>query len=397
VEPQIFFKGVGSRFPDGWAAQLSTVRLKPMLGNRSIMTTNPPTSPADSKALARLAEVSTVPLLLGETPVTRIPGPLRVAATPGLQLCLSGREGIAIKRDDLTPGFGNKTRKLEVILADALAQGADCVLTAGGPQSNHCRQTAQFARELNLEAHLMFGTDSGQADFPHVGNQVIDRVFGARVHTCKKPERALAMQSLANELKEQGKHPYIIPVGGSNMLGVLAYARAFQEFLRQDAESGQVFERIVVGTSSGGTQAGLVVGAKLAGWSGEILGISIDQVPDAAEPDEPQRYVKHMVTIANEALESLETSLRLSSEDFRLSYDYLQGGYGVVGDYDRIGVLTLANHGLLAGPVYCGRAFGGLLDLTARGVIPEDGRTLFWHTGGVGELEFYKEDLFATA
>ena len=203
------------------------------------------------------------------------------------------------------------------------------------------------------------------------------------------------MESLASELAEQGRTPYIIPVGGSNYLGAIAYAKGFQELLEQASQSGNRFERIVVATSSGGIQAGLVVGAKLAGWRGEILGISIDQVPDADEPHYDLKYVTHMVMIANQALERLNAGCRVSATDFNVSYDYLQEGYGVVGDYDRIGVRTLANHGILAGPVYSGRAFGALIDMMSKKSIPTDGKTLFWHTGGAGEIDVYKEDLFS--
>lgn len=345
-------------------------------------------------SLRRLAETPAVSLLLGETPITRITSPLRVAETGNLRIETVRHSPLSIKRDDLTPGLGNKTRKLEIILADAQAKGTDCLITAGGPQSNHCRQTAQFARELDLGVHLMFGTRSGQRDFPYTGNQVVDRLFGAEVHVCKKTECPAAMESLAASLREKGQVPYIIPVGGSNHLGALAYAKGFLEFLDQCRRSDELFDRIVVATSSGGTQAGLLLGAKLAGWSGEILGISIDQVPDSEEPNVALKYVQHMVRIANDALATLEARTRLSATDFNLNYDYLQGGYGVVGDYDRIGVMTLANHGIIAGPVYSGRAFGALLDLMAKGVIPADGKTLFWHTGGAGELDFYKDDLF---
>ena len=350
---------------------------------------------ADPNALKSLAEFPSIRILFGKTPISEIASPLRVAHTERLQIELAQHAPIFVKRDDLTPGFGNKTRKLEVILADARAQGADCLITAGGPQSNHCRQTAQFGRELGLEVHLMFGTSNGQIDFPYVGNQVVDRLFDAQVHVCKKLERPVAMESLASELAEQGRTPYIIPVGGSNYLGAIAYAKGFQELLEQASQSGNRFERIVVATSSGGIQAGLVVGAKLAGWRGEILGISIDQVPDADEPHYDLKYVTHMVMIANQALERLNAGCRVSATDFNVSYDYLQEGYGVVGDYDRIGVRTLANHGILAGPVYSGRAFGALIDMMSKKSIPTDGKTLFWHTGGAGEIDVYKEDLFS--
>lgn len=365
----------------------------PISAQGTCMKSEPEHPTVDPAAFTKLRTFPSVPLLHGETPIDRITGGLRVAEAGSLKLKLPQAAMLSIKRDDLTPGFGNKTRKLELILADALAKRADCVITAGGPQSNHCRQTAQFARFLGMDAHLVFGTASGERDFPCVGNQVVNRLFGATVHVCKKSERASAMDALADALRKNGKTPYVIPVGGSNALGTLAYARGFVDFLDQCRRSGESYDRLVVATSSGGTQAGLVMGATLVGWPGEILGISIDQVPDDQEPNASQKYVRHMTTIANEALKCLGSGGRLSAADFRLNYDYLQGGYGVVGDYDRVGVKTLANHGLIAGPVYAGRAFGALLDLMARGTIPADGRTLFWHTGGAGEIEFYNKEL----
>lgn len=347
-----------------------------------------------SEAIENLTKFRSIPILHGPTPVTELAAPLRVAATERLQIELNSQFSVFLKRDDLTPGFGNKTRKLEVILADVKDQGADCVITAGGPQSNHCRQTAQFGREMQLEVHLMFGTSSGRRDFSYSGNQVVDRLFDATVHVCRKSERAQAMEALSERLREEGKIPYVIPVGGSDYLGALAYAKGFLELLDQSANASTSFERIVVATSSGGTQAGLVVGARLAGWEGEIIGISIDQIPDVDEPDTRLKYVGHMSTIANQALEHLGAPTRVVSTDFKVNYDYLQDGYGVVGDYDRIGVITLANHGIIAGPVYSGRAFGAFLDLLSEGAIPDDGKTIFWHTGGAGELDVYKDDIF---
>ncbi len=240
----------------------------------------------------------------------------------------------------------------------------------------------------------MFGTPSGERDFPYVGNQVVDRLFGATVHTCKKQDRDSAMHELASHLTAHGKNPYIIPVGGSNFLGVLGYAKGFLEFLQQTSRSALQIDRIVVATSSGGTQAELVLGAALAEWRGEILGISIDQIPDDKETSPESGFVSHMCRIANDAVDYLGLNLRFDASHFNLNVNYLQGGYGIVGDYDIIGVRTLANHGIIAGPVYSGRAFGALLDLLAAGSLPCDGATLFWHTGGAGELDFYKDDLF---
>jgi D-cysteine desulfhydrase len=300
---------------------------------------------------------------------------------------------IFIKRDDLTPGFGNKTRKLEYLLSDAKKLGCDCVITAGGPQSNHCRQTAQFARSIGLEAHLVFGTKSGLSDYAMVGNPFIDQILSAAIHTCRKPDRSVTMQALAEELNIKGKKPYVIPVGGSNKFGVIAYARAFSEMLEQSRLMGVEFSKIIFASSSGGTQAGLVVGARLAGWTGEIIGISIDQVPDEEEFNQELKYVAFMVDIANSALEHLGLDLRVTYKDFAVNYDYLQDGYGVVGKFDRLGVFTLANHGILSGPVYSGRAFGALIDLVKNKRIKSEDTVLFWHTGGVGELDVYRDDL----
>lgn len=348
----------------------------------------------DFEALANLEKISSSQILLGATPITQISAPMKVAKIIGAEVALHCQYPISIKRDDLTPGFGNKTRKLEVILADAIACGADSIITAGGPQSNHCRQTAQFGRQAGLDVHLIFGTSTGEKDFPYIGNQVVDRLFGAEVHVCVKKQRPEAMVALSDKLTLQGKTPYVIAVGGSNYLGALAYAKGFQEFLKQCEETQTNYDRIVFATSSGGTQAGLVVGAKLSGWTGEILGISIDQLPDVDEPNPKDKYVKHMVDISNRALEVIGSTLRLSPSDFKVNYNYLQDGYGVVGDYDRLGVKTLANHGIISGPVYSGRAFGALIDLMSKKIIPDDGKTLFWHTGGAGEIDVYKNDLF---
>ena len=149
------------------------------MADEPIMKPNPRGSTPEEAPLRRLADMPVFPILLGETPVTRLASPLRVAETERLKLQVSPASPVSIKRDDLTPGFGNKARKLELILSEVQAQGADSVITAGGPQSNHCRQTAQFARELGIEAHLMFGTSTGERDFPCTGNQVVNRLFGA--------------------------------------------------------------------------------------------------------------------------------------------------------------------------------------------------------------------------
>ena len=342
-----------------------------------------------------LKNLDFVPILNNHTPIEKFAKDLKISERFQKNFSKSIQACLCIKRDDLTPGFGNKTRKLEYLLADAKSQNSDCVITAGGPQSNHCRQTAQFARSLGLDTHLVFGTKTGERDFPMVGNPFIDELFSAKIHTCKKPDRANAMIRLQEELRFQGKRPYVIPVGGSNHLGALAYAKAFYEMLEQSRSIGVAFDKIIFATSSGGTHAGLVIGSKLANWSGKIIGISIDQVPDNEEPDEESKYVSFMTSIANLAMEKIGLEPTISTGDFNVNYSYLQDGYGVVGDIDRLGVYTLANHGILSGPVYSGRAFGALVDMYFKGEISPNDNVLFWHTGGVGELDVYREDLLA--
>ncbi|MGI9456442.1 MAG: pyridoxal-phosphate dependent enzyme, partial [Aeoliella sp.] len=170
-----------------------------------------------------------------------------------------GGQPLWIKRDDQTglATGGNKTRKLEFLIADALARGSDCVMTAGGAQSNHCRQTAAAAARHGLECHLVLGGEPG----PVVGNLLLDQLLGAELHWVQKPARNAKMQSLADELAEKGRSPYVIPIGGSNAIGAVGYALAFHELGEQLAERGIEIDRVVFPTSSGGTQAGMVLGA----------------------------------------------------------------------------------------------------------------------------------------
>ncbi len=349
----------------------------------------------DFKMHQSLAQLPFYKILNGPTPLEVLGDSIEVADRFKNSHPLVKHANILIKRDDLTPGFGNKTRKLEYLLHDVLTTKSDCIITAGGPQSNHCRQTAQFARKLGIETHLMFGTKSGSRDFDLNGNPFIDTLFSAHIHTCKKPERAQQMKRLRKGLEQEGKLPYVIPVGGSNYLGTIAYARAFFEVLDQSEKLGSTFSKIVFASSSGGTHAGLVLGKKLANWRGDIVGISIDQVPDCEEDQEDQKYVKFMTGIANDAIRHLGVDMEVLESDFSMNYDYLQDGYGVLGEIDKLGVHTLGNLGILSGPVYSGRAFGALIDLLSKASFSSDENILFWHTGGVGELEVYRNGLLS--
>jgi D-cysteine desulfhydrase len=320
--------------------------------------------------------------------LARLPTPLE--ELPNLPRKLGGPR-LLVKRDDLTglATGGNKSRKLEFLIADARAQGADCIITAGGPQSNHCRQTAAAAAIAGLGCHLVLG---GEPQAP-IGNLLLDELLGARVHWTAKPHRNARMASLAAELEAAGRSPYIIPVGGSNAIGAIGYVLAMYELVAQTAEQGVAIDRIVFATSSGGTQAGMVLGAALAGFKGRLTAISIDQPPDH-QSDE--KFLAEVCRIANCTAVLLETDVRLGVGDLDTNYEYMGGGYGVVGHLERDAIrLVASSDGLLLGPVYTGRAAGGMIDLIRRGAISADETVLFWHTGDEAALHAYGRELLA--
>jgi L-cysteate sulfo-lyase len=300
-----------------------------------------------------------------------------------------GGPRILVKRDDLTglATGGNKTRKLEFLIADALSRGADCVITAGGPQSNHCRQTAAAAAIAGLACHLVLGGEPQ----PPLGNLLLDELLGATIHWTPKPRRTARIAELADELRAQGRRPYPIPIGGSNALGALGYIAAMFELVEQLAQQGRAVDHILFATSSGGTQAGIVLGARLASFTGRITAISIDQTPD---DQSDEKFLAGVCREANAAAALLGSDARLTVADFATNYDYLGAGYGIVGDLERDAIRMLARtEGLLVGPVYTGRAAGAMVDLIRRGAYRPDETVLFWHTGDDAALHAYASDL----
>lgn len=314
--------------------------------------------------------------------------PTPVEELPRLSAELGGPT-LLVKRDDQT-GLalgGNKTRKLEYLLADALSVQADVLITAGGPQSNHCRQTAAAAAKVGIDCDLVLGGEPPQETN---GNILLDLFCGAKLHYTTG-DRDQKMQEIAGERRAAGKVPYVIPVGGSNGLGSLGYVQAAFELVEQLKTVGDV-DQIVVASSSGGTHAGLVLGAKLAGLSAEILGISIDQLPT-----QQPTFEVELSQIAQEAADRIDAQVQIRPEDFRLNYDYLGGGYGVIGHLEREAIWKAArSDALILDPVYTGRAFGALLDLVRRDQITGK-RVLFWHTGGAPALFARVEDLMLPA
>jgi D-cysteine desulfhydrase family pyridoxal phosphate-dependent enzyme len=293
-----------------------------------------------------------------------------------------GGPRIFIKRDDLTglAGGGNKTRKLEFVLAEALSQGADTIVTVGATQSNHCRQTAAAAARLGLRCVLVLrGVPPAQLS----GNLLLDYLLGAEVRFSGERTREEVMDEFVLAERACGRNPYAIPLGASTSLGALAYALAVEELKWQ---TDLHFDRIIVASSSGGTQAGLIAGAQVFGLRSEILGISVDQ---------PLGSLQEIVApIARGAIRLLGGSAAIGPAEVSVSADYLGEGYGIMGAPEREAIqLFAAQEGILLDPVYTGRAAAGMIDLIRKGVIGKSESILFWHTGGVPALWAYADGL----
>lgn len=317
-------------------------------------------------------DLPSYPLWLGPTPLHLLP---RFSAM------LGGDVELWIKRDDLTALAlgGNKLRKLAYLVADALIQGATDLVTTGAGQSNHCRQTAAVAARSGLGCHLVL---RGLPDNRPGGNVLLNRILGATMHWAGGPDTGPLMDGVLARLQAAGRRPYAIPLGGSTPLGAAGYAYAWLEMSEQARALNQEFDAVVFATSSGGTQAGLAVGAGAETWPGVIHGISVDhKISDLAA-------VTESLTRATAELLAVESPHPVVVHD-----DYIGAGYGIIGEPDREAIFALARlEGILVDPVYTGRALAGLIDLARRGVLA--GRVLFWHTGGAPALFAYERDLF---
>jgi D-cysteine desulfhydrase len=304
---------------------------------------------------------------------------------PRLTHALGGAE-IWIKRDDQTglATGGNKTRKLEYLIADALAKGAELVLTVGAAQSNHCRQTAAAAARAGLGCVVVLGSEPLPSE-RWTGNLLLDNLLGARIVWAGDEEPMAVMEATAEAERAAGRKTYTIPYGGSNAIGASAYALAFQEMMDQVAAKGLApFDRVVFASSSGGTQAGLVIGAQSSGYQGQVLGISV------------HRSNEHLCEIVSALLHPTSAYLGLEPAPGKVHVDdgYVGPGYGIMTDAVRDAVREVAElEGILLDPVYAGKAMSGLLDLVRRGEIGAEEKVLFWHTGGTPALFAYASDL----
>lgn len=294
-----------------------------------------------------------------------------------------GGPTIYVKRDDQTglATGGNKARKLEFLFAEALAENCDHIVTLGGPQSNHVRQTAAAAARLGLECSLVL---RGNPPPQRLGNLLLDELLGAHVHWSRERTREHVAAELMTSLRGRGARPYLIPVGGSNALGALGYTVAMEEALDQLAAANVRIDTMVFASSSGGTHAGLALGLAARQFPGRVLGIAIDS-PAA----ELKAHVAQIAMAAADTVGVTVPQLRVEANS-----DYLGGGYSVVGDLERDAIRTVARtEGLLLDPVYTGRAMGGLIDLIRRGTFAKSDNILFWHTGGAAALSAFAEKL----
>lgn len=296
--------------------------------------------------------------------------PTAIEELPRLSETLGGPR-LFIKRDDQTGlAFGgNKTRKLEFLVAEARDQGAKTLISGGAMQSNHCRQTAAAAARFGFDCTLVL---TGEIPDKPSANLLLDELLGAKIVAVPdRKDRDRILQETFDNSVTEGKKPYLVPYGGSSPTGALGYALAMDEFMKQNVQA----DWIVFGTSSGGTHAGLVLGQRVFGYKGRVLGISID---------ESEQWLKsHVSKLASNASEKMGERIEFTQADILANADYCGAGYGVLTGAEREAVKLFAKYeGLLLDPVYTGRAAAGMIDLIRKGFFKKDETVLFWHTGG---------------
>lgn len=293
-----------------------------------------------------------------------------------------------IKRDDCT-GLalgGNKTRKLEFLIGEALANRATAVVSEGGLQSNHVRQTAAAAARAGLACHLVLNhtVPITTEIYRNNGNLLLDRLLGAMIHRCEAGEtRAARSARVIEELRAKGEAPYYIPLGGSNATGALGYAAAALELLQQAKERGLAIDHVAVASSSGGTQAGLILGMAMAGADVPVLGVDIDH--------DPEHALALVRDITQAAADKVRLRTPIPSSAFQLARGYAAPGYGQPNPGMIEAVQLLARlEGIVLDPVYTGKAMAGLIDLVRKGTFGANETVVFIHTGGAPGLFAYE-------
>ncbi len=295
-----------------------------------------------------------------------------------------------IKRDDCTglSTGGNKTRKLEYLMADARAQGADTVITQGATQSNHARQTAAAAAKLGMACHILLEDRTGYTDpaYTQSANVMLDKLHGATVS--RRPGGAdmqAEMEAVAEDLRKTGKRPYVIPGGGSNPVGALGYVAAALELVAQAAAMDLRIDHVVHATGSAGTQAGLVAGLVGLNSGIPVLGIGV-RAPR-------ERQEANVLALAQRTADHLGLpSGTVRAEHVQANCDYVGQGYGIPTEGMVEAVKLLAEkEGILLDPVYSGKGMAGLIDLISKGYFKPEENVVFIHTGGAVGLFGYPD------
>ncbi len=305
----------------------------------------------------------------------------------------SGGPNLWIKRDDCTglATGGNKARKLEYLLGDAIAKGADTLITHGALQSNHVRQTAAAAALAGMDCEVLYEhrVDHPDSDYTASGNVLLTRLLGAKQSEYPKDtDMDAAMAQAADALAGHGKRPYLIPGGGSNPVGATGYANCALELAEQAEEMGLTVNHLVHATGSTGTQAGLVVGCHAMEWPFPVLGIGV-RLPRAQQ--EQKVFDLACATATHIGVKRVGVKPELPRESVRANCDYVGEGYGIPTAGMREAVSLLARlEGILLDPVYSGKGMAGLIDLVRQGFFSAGDNVVFLHTGGAAALFAYR-------
>ncbi|WP_334052968.1 D-cysteine desulfhydrase family protein [Burkholderia cepacia] len=350
-----------------------------------------------SAASARLARVHLQELFGFDS--IRVPryrlldGPTPIHALPRLSTYLGGAN-IYVKREDSAGvgGGGNKLRKLELLIGEALLGGADTIITVGGRQSNHARLTAAAAARAGMQCEVVLTRPVPRDDTDYIesGNILLNNLFNARVHDLSASVDAMAYAvARADELHAAGHRVYVCPFGGSSPIGCVAYAACAAEIAQQSQANGLRFDRIVVPNGSGGTHAGLV-----AGFAALATGmIEVDAYTVYAPADDAYRTTLDKV---RQTARILNFDRGISPDAIRVDSSQLGSGYGMPTDSMRQAVRLLASQeGLLLDPVYSGKAFAGLIEGITSGRYASDKNILFIMTGGLPGLFAYRNEFQA--
>ena len=322
--------------------------------------------------------------------------PTRLEPMANLSKALGGGPRLFVKRDDCT-GLalgGNKTRKLEFSMGAALHAGADLIVTSGGTQSNHVRQTAAAAARLQIECHCVIANllKDFKPDYLTNGNVLLDDILGAKIHVASDTDAAMTKQvnALAEQAREAGRRPWVIPIGASDAIGSVGYVVCAQEMLAQFEAAGIRPSHIVLGTGSAGTHAGLLTGLRLCGSDIRVVGIAVSETSEIKE-----RKVRAVV---DALLLHLGAAADLVPDsDIQVLDDYVGGGYAIPSSATLAAVrLAAEQEALILDPVYTGKAMAGLVDLIAGKKLGEVRDVVFLHTGGSPAMFAYTESFSKT-